>query len=525
MRIACSAPLIAALVFTTATTLPATAQENSRPSFWQVFTLENMATTMFHSALSWARLLADIRYDQISVDPMAMRATLTGIRISPYLPHVAPGGCTILVERLTLNGRALDQIGAARLRLALDGVSVPSTCLPVEPGGMMRGFGYASLNVPRIEAEFNYDYPTGGADIRISADLDRLVSVNAAIDVDYFSYRLDFDTEEPVIAVDLNSAVLSVSDNGGWELAKKLLPPSMLEPQALAQIVNGALTQALAEGNGADIALSARQQAFADSAGVIASGFDAGRRQVVLATRINAGPLRLDEAAMQSFPALFDALDPVLQTFAPALNTAIPVAELSAALDAETPPDNAFQLGRALITGIGAPYNPVRGLGFLAPLARNGNADASLLIAKAVAQSKPKDAYAHALRAAAADKPGALALLDRIERDLPFADAIEAQNTLLGGMDDATYRDVSAMRRAARGYLGGTSRARSWRAAYYWSSMASATGDATGAALRADITEMMRLRGDAKAWAAETEKLDNGVLRDWIGRDVPGLLK
>jgi len=43
--------------------------------------------------------------------------------------------------------------------------------------------------------------------------------------------------------------------------------------------------------------------------------------------------------------------------------------------------------------------------------------------------------------------------------------------------------------------------------------------------LRADITEMMRLRGDAKAWAAETEKLDNGVLRDWIGRDVPGLLK
>ena len=75
--------------------LPATAQENSRPSFWQAFSLENIATAFFHSAIGWARLLADIRYDQISVDPLALRVTLTGLSIAPYLPFIAPGGRTV----------------------------------------------------------------------------------------------------------------------------------------------------------------------------------------------------------------------------------------------------------------------------------------------------------------------------------------------------------------------------------------------------------------------------------------------
>ena len=131
----------------------------------------------------------------------------------------------------------------------------------------------------------------------------------------------------------------------------------------------------------------------------------------------------------------------------------------------------------------------------------------------------------HALRAAAAGKPGALALMDRIERSVPYADVIEAQNKLLGATDTTLFGDLGAMRRAARDYLTGTSRARSWRAAYYWASMTAATGDATGAALRNEINEVMRLRGNAEVWALEAESLDNGVLRDWMGNDVPSLLR
>ena len=507
------------------TALPVLAQSTSRPTIWQVFTVENMATALLHSAMSWARLLADIRYDQISVDPFALRLTLTGISIAPFLPHVAAGACTITVERLTMNGNALDKIDLTGVRLALDGVSVPSTCLPVEQGGMMRGFGYNALNIPWVEAQLKYNYPSGSADIRLTAEVENLVSVNASIDLDYVSYRMDFATEQPVFAVDLTQATISIDDAGGWDLAKKLLPPNMLEPEAMAQLVSGGLTEGLTEANQGAIDLSARQVAFVSQAAALASGFDAGPRRIVLATQIKGGPLHLDEAAVTSFRSLFDGLDPTIMSFAPTLNNSISTAELAAAFDAETPPENAFELGHALITGVGAPLNISGGLRFLLPLARKGNTEASFLIAQAVAGSQPIDAYGHVLRAAAADLPGALALMDRIERVVPYADIIEAQNKLLAGTDDTLFGDLSAMRRAARGYLTGTSRSRSWRAAYYWASMAAATGDATGAALRDEINEVMRLRGNAEVWALETKSLDNGVLRDWMAHDVPSLLR
>lgn len=535
MRFAyCTHVTALALVALPLAPLPATAQDTSRPTFWQAFSVENIATAFFHSAMSWARLLADIRYDRLSVDPLAMRATMTGVRIAPYLANVAPGGCTVTIKRITLNGRSLDRFEVARTRLALDGVSMPSTCLPPEQGGMMRGMGYGALDISRVEAEFNYDYPSGSVDIRISADLDRLASVNATIDLDYFSYRMDFETEEPVFAVDLNRAQISIDDQGAWELAKKLLPPPMLVPDALARNISSAVEQGLREANRPDdgldttrprVELSDRQRSFAMQAGTIARGFDASRRQIVLTTQIKGGPVHLNEAAFTSFPPLFDRLNPTLASFAPALTSAVSVADLSAAFESEDPPANAFEIGRALITGIGAPRNPAGGLRFLAPLARQGNTDASLLIAQSVADRFPSDAYAHALRAAAAGKPGALALLDRVERDLPYADIIAAQNKLSDGKDDALYGDLATMRRAAREFLTGTSRGRSWRGAYYWSSMAAAAGDATGAALRDEINEILRLRGDAVVWAKETESLDNGVLRDWVGHDVPSLLR
>jgi len=402
---------------------------------------------------------------------------------------------------------------------------MPSTCLPIEQGGLMRGLGFATLDISRVEAELNYDYPSGGVDIRIAADVDNLVALNATIDLDYFSYRMDFETEEPVIAVDLNSVQVSIDDQGAWELAKKLAPSSVRNPDTLAQIVSSVIEEGLIDTNRPGDGFSEKQRAFVSQAGVLAGEFDDSRHQIVLATQIEGGPLHLNEGAFDSFAPLFDRLNPTIMSYAPTLNATISVAELSAAFESEDPPENAFELGRALITGIGAPRNPAGGLRFLAPLARLGNTDASLLIAQSVENTLPSDAYAHALRATVAGKPGALALLDRIERDLPYVDIIAAQNKLMDGTEAALYRDIAAMRRAARDFLTGTSRARSWRAAYYWSSMAAAAGDATGAAIRDEINEILRLRGDAVAWAAETESLDNGVLRDWIGNDVPALLR
>ncbi|MFK7753276.1 MAG: hypothetical protein AB8B51_12085 [Sedimentitalea sp.] len=501
------------------------APQTSRPSFWQVFTIENFATGAVQSLLGTARVLADIKYDQISVDPVALRVTLTGVDIAPLVPGLE--SCAVRVERMTLKGNAIDRIGQVQFHAALDGLNVAPGCLPPEPAQMAKGMGFERLRAERADVTIRYDYASGGGEVLLTTDLERLAAVTLEADIDYFSYRMDFATEEPVVAFDLNALQLTLRDKGGWDLAKSFVPANMLNPDVIKQIVSSGAQTIMRDANGpTQRDLTPAQRSFALAAGNLASGFDAGRRQIVLATRIENGPYRISEATLEeSFAPFFDRLNPSLSEMPLALNRAIPVAALDATLNNDAKPDDPFAMGAALITGLGAPRNVSAGIGLLLPLARGGNAQASMLIAEAIADINPKDAYSHALRTASVQLPGSLALLDRLERRMSYEDIIAEQNALMNSPDASLYNDLAAMRSAARGFLTGTTRPRSFRAAYYWASMAAAAGDGIGADLRDEVTELMRLRGDGAAWAEETRKLDNGVLRDWIGRNVPDLLR
>jgi hypothetical protein len=70
----------------------------------------------------------------------------------------------------------------------------------------------------------------------------------------------------------------------------------------------------------------------------------------------------------------------------------------------------------------------------------------------------------------------------------------------------------------------GNTRIRSYRAAYYWASVGAATGDAASARIRDEIDTKMRIRGADAIWSDVRTSLENGVLRDWVGRDLPGTL-
>lgn len=505
---------------------PAAAQQQpgQRLSLADVFTAEAIGTALLNTALSWARFLADIRYDQASMDPLAMQAVLTGVEISPLIPDMPPGACVITAQRLTIGGAPLDRLTEGRFRLALDGAQMGAGCLPLDAANGLRGLGFPQVSAGRIEVDYTYDYASGGARLTLTADLDRLADLHLAAQMDYVSYRMDFAREEPAIAADLRHAELTVRDRGGWSILRRFLPPDLREKGALGPVVEGGVTEILAEANRPDQPLSEAQTAFAARAGRIAGRFGKDGT-FVIATRISGAPVRLDERSARRFRNLFGALNPVVARRAPQISQSLPVEALNAALQGQATPEDAFAHGRALITGIGAPRSVGAGLRLLAPLAREGNAEASLLIARAVETTRPEDAYAHALRAAAANLPGALALLDRIEHALPYAAVISAQNALMGPVDESLYGDLPAMRQAARAYLVGTARPRTWRAAYYWAAMAAAAGDAASAALRDDITEALRLRGDAAVWAPEAEALENAVLTDWVQRDVPALLR
>lgn len=63
MQISRFRPMVAACTLSLAA-LPGHAQQSSRPGWGDVFTFEVFATSIMHSMLSAARVLADIRYDR-----------------------------------------------------------------------------------------------------------------------------------------------------------------------------------------------------------------------------------------------------------------------------------------------------------------------------------------------------------------------------------------------------------------------------------------------------------------------------
>lgn len=496
----------------------------ARPGFFDLVNLQTVSTALFNTLMSSARVLADIRYGQISADPLAMRLTLLDLDVRP-LVHGDPNGCILTAERATLAGQPLDRPDQTRVHVALDEVSVSLGCLPPEGRAMAFGLGVPQIDLPRLDLTLQYDPASGGGSAQVTADLNRVAAFEARVEADYISFRLDPATEEPVFAVDLRAATLTVDDRGAWDLARRVMPPELQEPEALRQIVTGAVTEMLTTPGASD--LTDVQRSFAQQAGDVAAAVGGGARRVVLATNIDGAPLRLDEARMAQTGPLFEALAPSLTLQDPVLTRVLPVAMVKAALDSEDElPENALTIGRALLTGVGTPRNRNSGLTLLAKASRAGNAEAALLVAEELAESDPETAYGHAMRAAEAGQPGALAVLDRAEAGTSFAVMIETQDDATpGGPDAALYASVLDMRRAARAYQTGIGRYRSYRAAYYWATMAAAAGDASGAAIRDEIDQMMRLRGDAAAWAEQTRTLEAGVLRDWIAEDLPARLQ
>lgn len=501
-----------------------TPRDRPAPGFFDIVTFENLLNATVQSIVASARLFADIRYQQASLDPQAMRLTLLDLDIRPRLPDMPVGSCVATIGRVTLAGQPFDSPTATRLNIAIDDLDLGLGCLPAPARAMVMGLGLQRIDLPRADLLFHYDIPSGGAVLSLTADLDNVAAFELQAEADYLSLLMDLRTEEPTFALDLSSVQLTLDDRGGWAMGSKMIPPQMQSPEALEQLVTGAVTQALTEANSGP--LTQGQQSFATQAGAVARGFAEGNRRIVLATDIAAPPFRIDEETGESFAALFDGLAPRIGHAAPRLDRVIPVAVLQQALNAETTPPDALALGRAMLTGIGAPRNINSGLILLAKASRGGDAEAAFLIAEALAEDQPETAYGHALRAAALDHPGALGVLDMAERGLSYARMMELQTEASpDGPDPALYGSVLEMRRTARGFLTGIGRPRSYRAAYYWAAMAAAAGDASGAVLRDEITETMRLRGDAAPWAEEATNLDNGVLRDWISQDLPARLQ
>ncbi len=511
--------------------LPLHAQEQTPEvpvTLWDNFSLDNILTLVVQSFIPTLRVLADVRYDQIDVDAVRNRVALVGVDVRPFLPYGEADACAITADSLVLSGQPIDRQQGYALNVALEGAVLDFDCLPTEARPVVGMMGVDNMRLDRMTVNVNYDFATGGAKINFGADLDQLAALSGSVDLDYISYRMDLESEEVMPAAYVNQVQVTLENRGLYEAASRMAPPGMLDPAALEQIIPGAMAEMFAEMNGFEAReLSVEQEAFITQTVAAAQSFVQNPTQIVLETGAPVTPVRLGEGDLEDPKAIFSKLAPVIGSAPKAVSTAISAAELTQAIDGLLPTARNLEVGRALLSGVGAPRNLTLGLRLLDPLSKEGNAEASALMAEAMQEVNPETAYRLSLHASSNGVAGALSLLNALENALSLSQMLDVQDAMLGGGGPVAsdFASIGDIRRAARGHMLGTTRTRSYRAAYYWASVGAATGDVASVAIRDEIDTIMRLRGASAAWSEVQTSLENGVLRDWVGRDLPSELQ
>ena len=493
-------------------------QAQNQPSVWSLFTFERLGNAVFSQLMMSARAFADIRYQAVQADLMSGQMGIVGLEVIPNLPGVAAGACVIRAQRATLRGAPLDQVDQMRVKVSLDNAVVDFDCLPAEARPMVGMVGITDIMIDRLDLMVDYNMPQGSATIEFEAGVNGLVRVIGDVDLDYISYRMDFETEESDPSAQLRSARLQIEDMGLAAQAERILPPEMREPATASAMVEQNLAAML--GGGAP--LGPVQQQLVTDAGKVAAALAQGGTRIVLETNIQDAPLTVNEASLSDPTALITALAPRISNTPMALLSNIPRDILIAATKGKLADEDRLPVGRALITGIGAPRDRDLAAQILAPLSKEGNAEAGLLLAEAFQDINPDLAYRDALTAVATGRADGLALLDRLEDSLIFDVVMDIQS---GAVPDALrapdrFTTLAQMRSAARAHTTGLGAPRSYETAYFWASMAAAGGDSAAAALRDDLDERMRLRGLAEPWAVRTAKIERDVLLGWIKSDL-----
>lgn len=512
-----------ALVLSATPALP----QSSGPAGWlDLISPDRLLVGVINTALIGLRTQAEISHDALTVDFAAGSAALTGLVVRP-LPHTgAPAGCQVTADRVAVSGLTPLPLTEMALKVDLVGVEMAPACLPLPAQQGVGAMGVQRLALDRVTLDFTYTIASGAAQLALFATSGGQATVTAAIDLAYLA-ATEGRYGDPLPVIRFRTAELTVEDGGLLPRMRPLLSIQLGDLGQVGAMLRPELERQLAGPGG----LTPATQAFVRSVEAQVGRFLTQGGQITLTAAAPAGQpggILLDLPRIEGDPdALFAALNPLVTAAPSARLGMVPVSVLKAAIDAPAGLSEADRrrAGLALVAGIGAPRDVVRGAALLAPLAASGDGPAAMALARALAPSDPATAYEHALHAAAAGQPGALALLDDLEGRIGLSPLLAAQ-TRAGGaaLADAPYATIGAVRSEALALMMGRGRVRGYAQAWYWASLGAAAGDAASAALRDEIEARIAARGSsaAAAWSAATAPLAARLAEEWMARDLPG---
>lgn len=489
-------------------------------------------------AILMLRTVVDITYDSLAVDPRSNDVLLSGVRVRPALDWDQDGACVVGIERV----RSGDLNSFSRLRsvMQVTGVTVPRACFQPQQGAMLASFGFDGIEVDSMAVDVAYDFPTSGAELNVQAAIRDAGDLTISADFDYLFFRVDGgprigtaeeETEMPPTAdmtpvAWLDSLEIAFRNDELFQRVEPLLAKQLGDLNALPQMAQASLLGALSE-DGARTP-SAEELAFVENVSGEIARFVRDKDRLVISVAPEGGVL-LTEQIFQSPVAALAALDPTVSAEPVARRSLIAPERLEAALagGAELSPEERLEIGRALITGEGAPRAVRAGTALLQPLAEDWHGAASLTLARAMeAEGRTAEAYRLALRALAAGAEGAIGLADELETDLTLEAILAAQSEVIEAMpaearaDEAALTEageIDALRARASDLSAGAGAPRSYADAYYWASLAAAAGDRVSAALmnRLDASFGKLPASDRQAWAEATAAASDRALRTW----------
>lgn len=518
---------IAALL---ASTTLAHAQDNgSLSAYLEWIKPDRLVTQLAQFGILALRTQADVVYDDLSVNVAAGETSLTGLRLWPLFDWDEDGLCEITADRIAVNSVPITQVDRYLARVTVTGVGVPGACVPPDQQPMLEMAGLTEIVVPSMTIDFDYDIPSGGLVTRTYAEVEGLATLAVLADFSYAWFDTRFDPDEPEPVLFLSEMRITLENGGGFDALRALLPAGATDPASAGQVAEGAVGAFLADSNrqaalvrgdeseGDPSALSPEQRAFVDQASAAWASFVETPERLIVETGIEESTY-LDLLAYDEDPrALFEDLRPVIGV-APRSAEELVEADLLARALAE--PEGLTDaerrtVGVALLTGRGAPRSVEQGTDLLRPLADGNDVDAAMMLAEALADSDPGQAYVYALVASAAGAEGAASVMDAVEGELEAEQILAAQSEVAGPAEalDAMPSAAEA-RRLALAHLSGRGAVRSYELASLYARLSAAMDDAAGRALLDQVDARM----DNEAFAAAEARAAEAAIQTWAAR-------
>lgn len=496
--------------------LTAPAQAQSAPEQPGVFSAENLIGWVAQMAVSYGRLIADVRYGSLAVDGHGS-LIMRDLQIAGLGRHET---CRISLDRLQISGLSFRVQDAATSRLDLSGLSVATACFGMDGAMIAAVIDDDAIRLETVALDARQSFGSGALAMDIEAIAPGLARIEGSADFDYVSAFIpeffermsdDYSGEtlpdaapldgtadladgppEMGVGGTLRSAHLSLEDLGGWQKIQPILPPEATSPEALQSLVT--------ETPGTP--LHALQQAVVETL----QGFVTQPGRMTAEIR-PAAPLDFDSSEWS---------DPeqALLLFAPTFSNAAPTPPLALIANPDDDADPRA-LGLALAEGKGLPRNPRRAIELLTPLQQDG--EVALTLARLTTDADPVAAYAHAMTAAGLGAAGALAALDQIEARLTTEQLIAAQPEVTAPLPEETFASVIALRDAALAQEQGDAVPRSYALALRLAGSAAAAGDGPAQAL---LTRLEARFADAPAWAELRGAAADQALADWREQDL-----